>query len=267
MRNFIPLILSVLLGLAAVLAVGRLLAERKQAQERTSSVVAAARDIARGDTITQNAIMRKEVPQSAVPAQAIYWSRAELVVGQKALRAISQSDYLLLADVGLSRSMANVVGEGEWAVALSLPPGGMARVVQPGDEVAVVGTFNIRTQIKSADQSVADQTVMKEATLVLFPRVRVLDVGGATAGPGIQEGSEIILALPPQQAQVLIAAQRKAELRLALRRPDDEGTLNRLDAGMVDDATFDALLRGLLPVTVPEIPSAAGLPAAATVTP
>lgn len=256
MKNFIPLILAVLLGLAAVLAVGRLLSARKKAEEKTVNVVAVVRDVAEGQELADDVIMKKEIPVSALPAQAIYWSRSEMVIGQKALRPIAQNDYVLLSDVGLSRSMANIVGEGEWAVAIMLPASGIPRIVQPGDEVAVVGTFKVTTFLKSADLAAPDTEVETEATLVLFPKVRVLDVGGASRTGAKDEGSEIIVALPPQQAQVLIAAQRKAQLTLALRRPNDETTVDRLDAGMVNDGTFGALLQGLQPVVVPNIPGA-----------
>ena len=59
MKNFIPLILAVLLGLAAVLAVGRLLQSRKQAAEKVTSVVAVARDVAAGDVLTAGSVMEK----------------------------------------------------------------------------------------------------------------------------------------------------------------------------------------------------------------
>jgi pilus assembly protein CpaB len=256
MKNFIPLILAVLLGLAAVLAVGRLLQSRNQAKEKTTLVVSAARDVAAGDVLTADSVMQKKVPVSAKPAQAIFWSRSEMVVGQKAMRSIAQGDYILLSDVGLSRSMGDIVGEGEWAVSLTVSAGGIARVVQPGDEVAVIGTFRIKQKVKSADLSAAPEEVAREATLVLFPRVRVLDVGGLGSGRGAEGagGAEIILALPPQQAQVLVAAQRKAQLTLALRRPGDESAINRMDSGMVDEDTFDKLLQGLESVAMPKIP-------------
>lgn len=256
MKNFIPLILAVLLGLAAVLAVGRLLKERNQAKEATTTVVAVARDVAVGDLLTADTIMKKKVPVSARPAQAIFWSRSEMVVGQKALRSIAQGDYVLLSDVGLSRSMGDIVGEGEWAVSLTVPAGGISRIVQPGDEVAVIGTFRTKTEVKSADLSAAPEQIAKVATMVLFPRVRVLDVGAMGSARGADDvgGGEIILALPPQQAQILIAAQQRAMLTLALRRPGDEAAINRLDVGMVDEATFANLLQGMESVQLPKIP-------------
>jgi len=255
MKNFVPLVIAVLLGLAAVLAVGRLLKARSQAMEDTIEVVAAATDIAEGDILSDSNIMGKEVPVSAVPVPAIYWSRSRMVVGQKAMRSIVQGDYVLLDDVGLSKSMADVVGEGEWAVTLRVPAGGIARVLQPGDEIAVIGTFEIESTITSADLAAAPKKVTKEATVVLFPRVRVLDIGGMdTRGASGSQGSEIIVSLPPRQAQVLVAAQREASLTLALRRPGDAAAISRMDSGMVDKQTFDNLLKGLESVKMPAIP-------------
>ena len=53
------------------------------------------------------------------------------------------------------------------------------------------------------------------------------------------------MALPPQQAQILVAAQRNAELTLALRRGGDEYALSRNGLGVVDEQTFIALLEDL----------------------
>lgn len=257
MKNYIPLVLAVLLGLAAVLAVGRLLRSRQQAEERSSTVVAAAVDVAAGEVLSPSSIMEKKVPLSAKPAQAIPWHRSETVVGQKALRGISQGDYVLLSDVGLSRSMADIVGEGEWAVTLNVTAGGIAGIVQPGDEVAVIGTFPLETHVATADLAEAPAALKKEATLTLFPKVRVLDVGMGGGRSGEAKYSEIIIALPPRQAQVLIAAQRLGELTLALRRTGDKAAISRLDAGMVDaQSTFEDLLKGLDTVRLPAVPGA-----------
>jgi Flp pilus assembly protein CpaB len=220
--------------------------------------VAAAVDISEGDIIGETAIMQKAVPVSARPEQAIAWARSTSLVGQKALRSVVQGDYVLLSDVGFARTMAGIVGQGEWAVSMRLPSGGIARILQPGDQVAIVGTFQIRTKVKTADLSQAPADMEKEATLVLFPRVTVLDVGGVSlGGSGEASAQEIIVSLPPRQAQVLVAAQRKASLTLALRRPMDESATSRVDAGMVDEETFDKLLKGLESVSMPAAP---GLP-------
>jgi len=255
MKNFVPLIMAVLLGLAAVLAVGRLLKERREAKEKVTTVVAAAVDIKAGDVLSDSMVMQKPVPMSARPEQAISWSRWTMVVGQRAQRSVVKGDYLLLNDVAFSRSMGDSVGEGEWAVTLRMGSGGIGKIVQPGDEVAVIGTFRIKTKVKTADLSAAPEEVAKEATLVLFPRVRVLSVGSAGTGKvGESTSQEIMVSLPPRQAQILIAAQRQANLTLALRRPGDDSVLSRIDTGMVDEDTFDKLLQGLESVEMPPVP-------------
>jgi len=255
MKNFMPLILAVILGLAAVLAVGRLLAVRKQAVEEASAVVAATRAIPAGEELAAASVMKKSVPLSARPAQAIPWSKVEMIYGQKALRSIAENDYVLLSDIGLTRSMATMVGAGEWAVPLTVAGRGISRFVQPGDEVAVIGTFQAKRKIRTADESEPVKEEHEEVTITLFPRVRVLDVGGMSTGLGNDPGnSDIILALPPQQAMFLVAAQRQGELVLALRRSGDETAINRMDVGIIDDLTFERQLNELKSVELPKVP-------------
>ena len=51
MKNSIPLILAVVLGLAAVFAVGRVISSNIAQQEETIDVVAAQRDIPAGEIL------------------------------------------------------------------------------------------------------------------------------------------------------------------------------------------------------------------------
>jgi Flp pilus assembly protein CpaB len=154
-----------------------------------------------------------------------------------------------MSDLNLAGSMAGLVGEGEWAVAINVAN---ASVAQPGDEVAVIATFPVEQAVATADLSQAPQKNSKEVTLVLFPRVRVLENVGNTKRD--ETGEEIVLALPPQQAQVLIAAQNKARLTLALRRPGDDSALSRSAAGVVDETTFQELLKAVPTVNIPDAP-------------
>lgn len=246
MKNLIPLILAVILGLAAVLAVGRLIRSQDVEEDMIVSVVSAARDIGTGTEISEDMILQKDVPVEAEPRQSIRWSRRDLVLGQKTLRPVLQSDYLLFGDVGFTRSLSSIVGEGEWAVALPLGTSGVGRMVQPGDEVAVIGHFQVSRRVESADLAAPSEFIEEEVTTVLYPRVRVLDVGEAGGGAG-----SIIVALAPPQAQVLLAALRKGELEVALRRPDDPSRLSRVDGGYVSDETISNLLGGIERVVVP----------------
>ena len=241
MKNSIPLVLAVLLGIAAVFAVSRIISTHTAKIEEKVRIVAATRDLAAGEVIAEGFFMPKEVPVSAVPAQAIKWSRASMIVGQRLKQPVQKGNYIFIQDVGLSQGMSNVVGEGEWAVAIQIADKAMASILQSGDEVAIVGTFKL--DVKGGK---------KDVTMVLFPKVRVLEIPSGKRDQNMD--GVIIVLLPPQQAQALIAASRIAELTPVLRRSNDPTALNRMDAGMVTPDTFRAMIDDLEVVTIPKAP-------------
>ena len=96
-------------------------------------------------------------------------------------------------------------------------------------------------------------------TTVLLPRVRVISVGAAPVMTGASgmtrtEESEMLMSLPPEQAQLLLAAKSMARLDLALRRPNDDSALSRSDIKMVDASSFTDLIKGMKPVQLPDMP-------------
>ena len=189
--------------------------------------------------------MPKEVPLSAVPAQAIKWNRASMIIGQKLKQPVLKGNYIFIQDVGLSQGMSNVVGEGEWAVAIQIADKAMASILQSGDEVAIIGTFKLDS--KGGNGVPAGK---KDVTMVLFPKVRVLEIPSGKRDQNMD--GVIIVLLPPQQAQALIAASRIAELTPVLRRSNDPTALNRMDAGMVTPETFNAMVNDLETVIIPK---------------
>jgi len=256
MKNSIPLIMAVLLGLAAVFVVSRMMKKSSDTREGMVSVVAATRDLAVKEEILDGYIWPRDIPESSMSPRHVPWSKATMILGQPMLRSIKKNDFILLNDVGMSKSLNLLVGEGEWAVPVTFSDNGITQFLQPGDEIAILGTFSVKKSIPSKDLSAEPSVVEERATSVIFPSVRILDIG---SGDGIsrEEGNNVravIVALPPQQAATLIAAQRVAELYPALRRANDSSSLNRLDGGVVDDTTFLELRKGLTPVKIPEIP-------------
>ena len=245
MKNSIPLVLAVLLGIAAVFAVSRIISTNTAKIEEKVRIVAATRDLAAGEVIAEGFFMPKEVPLYAVPAQAIKWSRSSMIIGQKLKQPVRKGNYIFIQDVGLAQGMSNVVGEGEWAVAIQIADKAMAALLQSGDEVAIVGTFKL--DFKGAPGVPAGK---KDVTMVLFPKVRVLEIPTEKRGQNMD--GVIIVLLPPQQAQALIAASRVAELTPVLRRTNDPTALNRMDAGMVTPETFSSMVNDLEVVNIPK---------------
>lgn len=257
MKNTIPLVFAVVFGLAAVFGVSRFIASRTaEAEKNYVDVVAAARDIVVKDgEIKASWIMKKKVEISSLPAKAIPWNQANSVLGQTVTRTVSKRDYILTSDIsGVDVRLANAVPAGEWAIPVTFANGKIVKFLAPGDEIAILGADSSSQVLSTRDKSQKPQTVEQDVLSVLFPCVRVLDIG---KGDGVRRaedygGDTIIVSLSPQQSMTLVAAQRKMQLYVALRKPNDGNALRRRDVGVVDDKTFQELKQNLESVVLPD---------------
>lgn len=257
MKNTIPLIIAVVFGLAAVYGVSRLISSNLAEEEKNYIyVVAAAKDItAKDGEIKDTWITQKRIEISSAPAKAIMWEQANRVIGQVATRSIAKNDYILSTDVsGVEVRLANAVAPGEWAVPVTFSDGKLVKFLKPGDEIAILAASEILTVKNRRNQSEKAEASKQDTMSVLFPRVRVLDVGKGDALRRSEDsfGETIILSLAPKQAMALVAAQRKMELYPALRRANDINALRRRDVGVVDESTFTKIKQGLESVALPD---------------
>ena len=164
MKNYIPIILAVLLGLAAVLAVSRMISQNKTAPEDEAWVVVAQRDLNENDVLQADSVQKKVIPVSARPAEAIVWSKRSLIVGQTLKRRVQAGDYILMPDINLMRSMSALVGEGEWAVTINVANASMAQI--QNNQVTNVGlVFGNEEVVRHAELSVKPCVVGKGAFL------------------------------------------------------------------------------------------------------
>jgi len=257
MKNTVPLVFAVVFGLATVFGISRLIASKAAEEEKNYAyVVAAARDIVYKDgEIKESWIMKKRVDISSMPAKAIPWDQANSVAGQTVTRTVAKGDYILTDDIsGVEVRLANAVAAGEWAVPVSFANGNIVKFLQPGDEIAIITANSGSQVISSRDRSLKPKVVDEESMSVLFPCVRILDIG---RGDGVRRaedygGDTIIVSLSPRQAMALVAAQRKMQLYAALRRANDVNALRRRDVGVVDDKTFQELKQNLESVVLPD---------------
>ena len=252
-KNIIPLVLAVVLALAAVFAVNRLISQKAPlAGEELVEVVVAARSLAPGDLINEGAFTKKRIPRSAAPSKAIGWNQTSMILNQKMKSAVSRGDYIVLDDIGVGRGLSDMVGDGEWAVSISLNGGAITSRLRPGDEIAIIGSFTLKETRKSAVVGQKEKASERKITTVILPQVRILALDGNRQ----QGGEEFVLALPPKQAQMLLAAQAQGiELAPALRRPHDETNQNRTTTGLVDMETFYNLAQGVERTTIPAVPT------------
>lgn len=250
MKNTIPLIVAVIFGLAAVYGVSRLIATNTAEVEKNFvMVVAAAKDITpRDGEIKESWITRRRVEISSLPSKAILWKEANRVIGQAVTRTVSRGDYLLATDIsGVDVRLANAVAPGEWAVPVTFANAKLVKFLKPGDEIAIMAASSAKNTSETRNKNEKNREVKQDTMSVLFPCVRILDIG---KGDGLRReegygGDTIILALSPRQAMTIVAAQRTMELYPALRRANDTNARRRRDVGIVDAKTFGELKQNL----------------------
>ena len=234
MKNVIPIIVAVVFGFVAVFTVSKTVSNKSSQTETLVRVVSASRNLGVNETLTDAFISPRDVPVSSLPKQHIKWDTRAMLTGQKVLHAIPKGDYILLSDIGMNRSVGNVIGDGEWGVLVSFA--NMSRLLQPGDEIAIVGSFNITRSVrKDKNADAPAKTQSQTVTSVILPRVRIIDI--ADRG--------VLLSLPPQQAVALTAIQRRAELYALLRKTNDTKALNRKDGGIFEESTMTGMIKDL----------------------
>lgn len=262
MKNTIPLIVAVVLGGLAVFAVSRMIRPpEKDRDDQYVLIVSAAKEITPKDgPIKESWLMKRRVELSSIPSKAIPWTQINRVVGQTSVRTIARNDYVLSSDVaGMEIRLGDALSEGEWAVPVTFSDPALVRFLQPGDEVAILATSITQEVVPKTDASEKPEVVEARTTSVIFPCVRILDIG---KGDAIRRDEDaggngtIIVALTPQQSATLIAAQRTMELYPALRRSGDTHALKRRDVGIVTEATFNdkntGIKSNLEPVVLPD---------------
>ena len=265
MKNVIPLIVAVVLALAAVFLVSHLLIQNNdESKEPQVSVVIAARDLDPGEEITPGSCSFKSIPASAMPKSVLLWENVGLAYGQKIPYKILEGDYIQLSDLQLNVSLSDCVEKGKWLIPVTFSDPALVKMLMPEDEIAIVASYS-DTNVTVPEQDQASAMPMteeeraakanlaqKRETVVLFPCVKVtgLDNGnGNFRESGGISTATVFVSLPPRQATVLLAAQREAELYPVLRKRNDTSARNRRELGSVNAKTFE-LLRAKLDTTV-----------------
>ncbi len=114
------LVVSVILGLAAVFVVSKTLFDRKEAKdEEKVSIVVAARDLDSDEELFEGALTYKDVPRSVLPHGALLWENVSMIYGQRLQHQIARNDYILISDVQLKISLGDCSKEGEWTIPIT----------------------------------------------------------------------------------------------------------------------------------------------------
>lgn len=206
----------------------------KQTQARQVGVLVARKDIAKGATITQDAVESKKVAGDYLqPGAANSFDR---IAGMVVIAPIYQGEQITLSKLSQARKpggLADVTPLGKRAVTISVDNlGSLVGMVKPGDYVDIMALLTI--PLMTSDR----KSVSQLAVVPVFQNVLVLAVGRDVALEGAGDVSSrygggtpqqqasapqpfITISLTPQEANLMAFVQENGKLRLALRSPAD----------------------------------------------
>jgi len=247
MKNKFPLIVAIIIGIAALFAIRQYvnnIQEQANAKLKGQDVVAANQSIPAGAVITDRMLYWQEVPKQFIPAQAIQGEdQVKLVIGSKTSVAIKAGQIILWSDLATETrgGLSSIIPAGEGAFTVSINVGVKSDLIQPSDHIDIIGTFSIPKPTQPLAGPVASwRTASDLVNVVLLQNVTVLAVGenynGAT---GVNStGGDLTLALTLPEAQELMFAAQNGQLGAVLRRGGSTDVMTRTDLPRI---TFDSI--------------------------
>lgn len=225
MRPQTLIIVALALTFGGIAAVGVLLFSNNhssQGAERATMVLAAA-DVPRGETLTASSLVVKEFPAGSVLTGVI--TRIEDAVDRSTRTPLYKGEPLLeskLAEKGAGRGLAALIKKGMRAVTIPTPNvgAGVAGFIVPGSRVDVHWISN---EPRARDDHSAGHNAppLLENVEVLAVDDKI-DVPAANRTEGAQMKS-VTVQVQPAEADTLTPALSKGTIHLSLRNPGDEG--------------------------------------------
>lgn len=212
-----------------------------------SAVLVAAQNIPVGTQITSDMLKIEQVPENLVISGV--FTDTQPVVGEASRVAIAKGEQITAAKIGVpvpDKGLSGVVPAGKRAVSLDVSEvTAVGGLLLPGDHVDIVAAYTI----DNAPNLASNESLLRTETVL--QNVEVLSVAqeaqkaSAQANPqqgqdsgstytsgqvpdNVQEqphASTLTLALDPQQAQILISYQQRAEKVWAVLRPYGDQTI------------------------------------------
>jgi pilus assembly protein CpaB len=208
------IVVALVLGLVTAYLAWRYFADlQKSSRENWVDVVVAAGDIPARAEITREKLQITRYPKEHLAPDAI--TKLEEAEGRIALERIRAKDQLRassLAKKGEAVGIAYTIPPGKRAITIGVDEvKGVGNMIKPGDRVDIIATLT-------------DPLARMETTQTILQNIGVLavDKGRTDAKEGGGASSSITIAVPPEEAERLTAADRLGTLRVMLRPPQED---------------------------------------------
>lgn len=229
MKSLILFAVAIGLGLVAMLGVQKAMSQN-QTETEYAQVLVASSDIAPGVPLDETNVAFKKWPLDAVPQGAVV--KQEQYVERSLKAAAVTGEVIMQAKLGEKGvfGASSEIPDGMRAVTVSVDPTKThSGQIQPGDRVDVLVTYKYR-----GDRGMSSRT----KSILEYIEVFSVDNRRASVTDEKQEVSakNISLLVTPDNANLLMLAENKGTLHLALRHKGDKDPAK---ADTVDDSIFD----------------------------
>lgn len=234
-RTVLILLLALVFGLSAALAVNLFLRKPEPTVERpeTVTVVVAAGNVPRFATLTAGDVLIRELPSDLVPSGAL--RQVEDAIDRACYSGLVRNEIVLdgkLSAKGSGRGMATAIPKGMRAFTISTTTlaSGVAGFILPGSKVDVLLTVT-RTGVNDPTGGGHTSTLLQD--------VEILAVDQLVKAPAEnrvdpKELRSVTLLVTPQQAAKLDLGQNMGILHLSLRNPEDDTYASTRPATLAD---------------------------------
>ena len=244
MKNKIPIIAAVILGIIVMVAINnhiKNIKEQAASQLKGNPVVTVLKDIPRGTEIAEGHLGTTKVPTKFIPQQALT-TPAEMrqVVGRKTRVPIQRGQLLLWSDLEIEKrgGLSALIPVGERALTVTFNAGIKNSLLQLNDRVDIIGIFeDVQSEEPSSPRvqvpgMPGTGTGGNSVCVVLLQNVTIMALGDLIGDVYVNPasgGGEITFSLTLPEAQLLAYASTQGELSMVLRREGDIEVLDRKD--------------------------------------
>lgn len=207
--------------------------EKEAVMANPHDVIVAARPLPAGTLLTEDDVKIRQVPAQFLPGNPVLAPELNIYIGQPLSGDIAAEAMILTSDFAVFETARNLAGRipaGERALTIPVDAvSGVAGLLRPGDRVDLMATFPVSAEDQLIPEA-AGQDSIGYMTLSLLQNVTLLavgqefsEVGGGGAGRHNQRGgyANITVAVTPAEVELLIIAQTRGKIQLALRHRED----------------------------------------------